>query len=177
MKQMRRAMDSAWVVAASRRIQQTLLARPEFQAAKAVGCYMALPHEVQLRTVMETCWEQGKPTAVPAFNTEEGRYELAWVRPEDKLAQGRWNIAEPDARTRAGLTDLDLLVVPALAYDRQGGRLGYGGGHYDRMLGSWSGYRIGVAFDFQLFDRVPMGSQDLPVDMVITECGAHEAAS
>ena len=65
--------------------------------------------------------------------------------------------------------DLEVMVVPALAFSKQGGRLGHGGGHYDRILGSWSGFRVGVAFDFQVFDEVPMGSQDIPVDIVVTE--------
>jgi 5-formyltetrahydrofolate cyclo-ligase len=174
MRQQRRELDPAWIVAASRRIQKQLLEAPEFDKASAVACYLALPVEVQLSTVLQTCWEQGKRTAVPAFNESNDRYELVWIGPEDRTTPGRWNIAEPDERVRAGLTDLDLLIVPALAYDHHGGRLGYGGGHYDRMLGSWSGLRVGVAFDFQVFERVPMGSQDLPVDRVYSELRMYD---
>lgn len=169
MRRARRAMAAALVVAASKRIQQAVMALPEFREAKAVGTYLALPYEVQTRQIVEACWSHGKRICVPAYNEDKGRYEMRWIRPEDKTTPGHWLIHEPQTNDSAGLMDVDLLVVPALAYDRQGGRLGHGGGHFDRILGSWSGLKIGVAFDFQVFDRVPMGSQDIPVDMVVTE--------
>ena len=90
----------------------------------------------------------------------------------------RYTVGDPvPEHKRAGLTDLDVLVVPALAFDRTGGRLGHGGGHYDRMLGSWAGLKVGISFDFQVFDVVPMGSQDIPVDMVITEKATYAAGT
>lgn len=165
----RKSMDPALIREASRRIQSAFLARPEFQRANAVGCYQALPYEVQTQDILKACRKEGKKMAVPAWNEERERYEMVWLHPEDPMVRGRWTIPEPEVRRPVGLMDLDCIVVPALAYDRQGGRLGHGGGHYDRMLGAWNGIRVGVAFDFQIHDQVPLGSQDIPVDLVITE--------
>ncbi len=176
MRQRRRDAESAWVVAASRRIQDAVMARPEFAAARSLACYMAMPYEVQTGTLLAKAWAQDKRVCVPAFNETTRRYELVWVTREDRTSPGRWNIQEPEHRSRAGLMDVDLLIVPALAYGRDGGRLGHGGGHYDRILGSWSGLKMGVAFDFQVFDQVPMGHQDVPVDLVITELGTYGEA-
>jgi 5-formyltetrahydrofolate cyclo-ligase len=169
MRRQRRDKEAAWVVAASERIQASVTNLKSYQEAKAIGCYMALPYEVQTRNLIKASWKAGKRVAVPSYNEELRRYELTWVEPSDKTHHGRWNINEPLAGQRAGLMDLDLLVIPALAFDRKGGRLGHGGGHYDRILGNWTGVRVGVAFDFQVFDEIPMGSQDIPVDVVVTE--------
>lgn len=169
MRRKRRDLDPDWIIAASERIQNAVIGLPEFQSSTAVGCYLALPFEVQIRKIMNECRAGGKDVYAPAFNEKTGRYELSLVEPEGELKSGRWNISEPDSSKRAGFGDLDLLIVPALAYDREGGRLGHGGGHYDHILGVWSGFKIGVAFEFQVFDSVPMGSQDIPVDVVVTE--------
>jgi 5-formyltetrahydrofolate cyclo-ligase len=162
-------MDADWVVAASRRIQKAVIARPEFQNAGSVACYLSLPPEVQTAGLLDACWSAGKKVCVPAFNEDADRYELVWIERDEKLTQGRMNIHEPLSPRKAGVMDVDLLIVPCIAYDHSGGRLGHGGGHYDRMLGSWSGFKLGVAFDYQVFEKVPMGSQDIPVDLVITE--------
>jgi len=169
MREARRATDPEIVVAASERIQRAVMELPAFTGAGAVGCYLALPYEVQTRRIIERCYRDGKKICVPAFNREKDRYELHWLEEGDSLTPGKFNIREPRSARPAGVMDVDLIVVPALAYDRNGGRLGHGGGHYDRVLGAWSGLKVGVAFEFQIFDQVPMGSQDIPVDLVVTE--------
>lgn len=169
MRQLRKNLESALVVAASERIQKAVLSMPEYQAASTVGCYMALPYEVQTRGIILDCWNAEKKVCVPTFNEQLSRYELTWLQPHDEIRPGRHNIEEPAAETRAGMMEVDFIVVPALAYDRSGGRLGHGGGHFDRVLGNWSGLKVGVAFEFQVFDKVPMGAQDIPVDVVVTE--------
>ena len=165
----RRESDPDWIIKASERIQRGVMQQKEYQAAKTVGCYQALPYEVQTHKCIEECRKQGRQICIPAYNEEQKRYELIWMRENDPMINGRWNIPEPKQRELAGLMDVDCIIVPAVAYDRHGGRLGHGGGHYDRMLGAWSGFKIGVAFDFQVLDTVPQGSQDIPVDLVITE--------
>lgn len=169
MRVLRRESNPSWVLKASERIQKAVLNCPEYIAAKAVGCYLALPYEVQTGMILDHCRKEGKKVCVPAYYEKEKRYEMTWLEKEDPVQPGRWNIAEPEHKERAGIMDVDCILVPALAYDTQGGRLGHGGGHYDRILGAWTGYKIGVAFDFQVLDEVPQGVQDIPVDLVITE--------
>jgi 5-formyltetrahydrofolate cyclo-ligase len=171
----RRNMDPAQVEATSRRIQAAVLAHPEFLRARSVACYLSLQHEVQTGEILAACWRQGKRVCVPAFNAETNRYELVWYAREDETKRGRLNIPEPKVRQRAGAMDVDFHVVPALAYDRSGGRLGHGCGYYDRILGNWSGLKAGVAFDFQVLDKIPTASHDVPVDLVITETATYAA--
>ena len=175
MLRMRRNMDPAQVEAASRRVQAAVLARPEFLRARSVACYLALQREVQTDGILATCWKQGKRVCVPAFNAETNRYELVWYAHGDETTPGKLHIPEPKVRRKVGAMDVDFHVVPALAYDRSGGRLGHGRGYYDSILGNWSGLKVGVAFDFQVLDKIPMGSHDVPVDLVITEIRTYAA--
>ena len=175
MKLRRREADADWICAASRRIQDALAALPEFEKAAALGCYQSLPFEVQTGSLIGRAFEQGKRVCCPAYNEAESRYELTWLSGPDAMVPGRWSIPEPDGAPRAGFMDVDLLIVPALAFDRQGNRLGHGGGHFDRILGIWSGVKIGIAFDFQVLEHVPMGCQDIPVDVVVTEQAVYRA--
>lgn len=169
MRRKRREADPIWNLKASERIQRAVLRLPEFATARSIGCYYALPYEVQMHLIIQRCREYGKPVCVPAFNEDLNRYELTWTRPDEPLRAGRWNIKEPRSHNRAGFMGVELIVVPALAYDPSGKRLGHGGGHYDRILGAWSGFKIGIAFQFQVVDGIPTGAHDIPVDMVVTE--------
>ena len=170
----RKRLDPDWVRKASARIEDAVIARSEFAEASAVGCYLALPGEVQTRAIIERCWRDGKRVCVPAYSEERERYELTWIEPDTPVSNGRWNISEPLNARRASMVEVDLLIVPAIAFDRHGGRLGHGGGHFDRILGCWNGIKIGIAFEYQIFDSVPMGSQDIPVDLVVTELQVYE---
>ncbi|NKB23099.1 MAG: 5-formyltetrahydrofolate cyclo-ligase [Kiritimatiellae bacterium] len=173
MRHRRKETDPSWILKASERIQHAIMERDEFTKAQSVGCYFALPYEVQTRLIVKTCWDQGKRVCVPAFNETQNRYELAWLSSLQETKSRRSNIREPLVINRAGFIDTDLIMVPALAYDPQGGRLGHGGGHYDHLLGAWSGIKVGVCFHFQIFEQVPMDTHDIPVDIVITEQKAY----
>ena len=93
------------------------------------------------------------------------------------LTPGPWGIREPDPRrcppVRPG--DVDLVLVPGVAFDAGGGRLGYGGGYYDRLLGTCAEATtlVAAAFEVQMVERVPMGPGDRRVDLVVTERGVY----
>ena len=89
------------------------------------------------------------------------------------LSKGAFGLLEPKGGLTASVADLDLMVVPGVAFDRTGHRLGYGKGFYDRELHAtgFSGVLIGFCFEFQLLDRLPAESHDVPVDYIVTEQG------
>jgi len=121
----------------------------------------------------------GKRVVVPYCVGEElGLFHLL---DDDELAQGTMKIPEPRQELR-GLPErridpraLDLIVVPGLAFDRHGGRVGYGGGFYDRLLRSTSGATsvVALAFECQIFDTVPMQPHDVYVPKIITESSIY----
>ncbi len=106
---------------------------------------------------------------MPAYHSEQQKYALAVMGENEKMTQGYMNIPEPLNPQWIGGEDVDFMIVPGLAFDRQGGRVGYGGGCYDRMLKNTSASKVGLAFGFQLIDHVPLEEHDICLDMVVTE--------
>lgn len=87
----------------------------------------------------------------------------------DDLKKGAYGILEPSVVKTADEKDIDVILVPGLAFDRHGGRMGFGKGYYDRLLETSIAVKIGLCYDFQLFDTIPTESHDVPMDFIITE--------
>lgn len=159
----------------SRRVTERLMRLPEYQAAMHLGVYVGTASEVQTLPVIQSAWSLGKRTAVPCCLGDE--LELFWIEDLGELSPRTLGILEPKAeirampQRRAPVTSLDLIIVPGVAFDRSGGRLGHGKGYYDRLLqaipvGTAS---IALAFACQVFPEVPMLDRDVFVDVVVTE--------
>ncbi len=90
----------------------------------------------------------------------------------EDLIEGKMGILEPQFALEKGKEPpLDVILVPGLAFDHEGNRLGYGKGHYDRLLKSLSGLKIGLAFKEQILDELPHATHDVPMDIIITDGG------
>ena len=173
MARRRRGLDAGWIVAASRTAQDRILGLPEFMAATSVACYLALPGEVRTERILENCWMAGKTVSVPVFDPEAGGYRFCVLKQGAALARGPLGVSEPEIREAVGLARIGLVVMPGVAFDTSGGRLGRGGAYYDRLLRAEPGirppFRLGVAFDFQVVDCVPLEAHDVKADAVVTE--------
>ena len=121
-------------------IHKTLFRRPEWREAKIICTYVSLPHEVDTRSLLPKLLQQQKSIIVP-----QKRYE------ETQAAHA------------------DLFIVPGIAFDRKGYRLGWGKGYYDRLLKDVNAPKIGLAYNFQIVSRLPHSSYDIPMDIIITE--------
>ncbi len=88
---------------------------------------------------------------------------------ESRLELGSFHIEEPTGDNVADVNDIELMIIPAVAFDRKGNRLGRGKGFYDRLLSSSRATKIGVGYEFQLFDSIPSEAHDVPMDMIITQ--------
>ena len=162
-------------------VQERVIELAAFAGASAVGCYMALAAEVRTDAVIEQCRRMRKTVVVPAWRRETGAYGMARFDQGAALARGPLGIFEP--ASPEWVESVDVVLVPGLAFDAQGGRLGLGGGYYDRILSALGDapVRIGVAFDFQVVSRVPVDMHDAGVDAVVTEtrclrCGSRAVA-
>lgn len=152
-----------------------LVALPQYAAARGILCYVSFRSEVSTHAFLERMWADGKRVVVPYCQGQH--LELFCLNGFADLAPGTLGILEPkrelreQGQRRARVQDLDLLVIPGLAFDRQGGRLGYGKGYFDRLLpgARTDALLAAVAFDCQLFDAVPMRPYDVRVDVVVTE--------
>jgi 5-formyltetrahydrofolate cyclo-ligase len=167
----------------SRRICHALAALPEYLRARTVMFYVELGSEVRTRPFLPTAWQDGKRVVVPYCVGEQ--LGLFCLERLDELAPGALGILEPTAELR-GLADrqvdvsrLDLIVVPGVAFDRRGGRLGRGKGYYDRLLRQVrpDATLVALAFECQLFAEIPMLPHDVYMHKVISEQAVYEAVN
>jgi 5-formyltetrahydrofolate cyclo-ligase len=158
--------------AEARAATRLVAATPEFRGATRIALYAALRDELSTRPLEAAARADGKRVALPRI-LPGGRLELVWVDSFEELRPGRYGVPEPpDGGTTVSLAELDVVIVPGVAFDREGGRLGRGGGYYDRALAARVGRRpfvVGFAQSTQVVDRVPREEFDQPVDAVVTE--------
>jgi 5-formyltetrahydrofolate cyclo-ligase len=146
---------------ASRAAQERLLASGELKGT--VGLYRALPSECGTELLASALGDRACfPCVLP------GRAELAFRRAGGAWTRGALGVLEPDGEPVA-LNEINVLVVPALAVDLAGRRLGRGRGHYDATLVACGGRSVALVFESQLVPEVPVGEHDRPVDVICTE--------
>ena len=157
----------------SRVIQKKLFETPAFQSAGTVCFYVGLPMEVNTRPMIAEALELGKKVLAPLVDLENKELKLKEIHDLEKdLSPGTLGILEPSEKARtADLDEVECLIVPALAFDREGCRLGRGAGFYDRLLARLphETMTIGLAFSFQVLPQIPLEYHDRPVDIVLTE--------
>lgn len=142
---------------------------PLLQSAAEIACYLSKPFEVQTQRFIEGCSAAGKRVCVPRHIDDELGYAWSWVEPGGAWRDGPWHIAEPAQFNPVEVRDLDLVIVPAVAVDVSGHRLGHGGGNFDRLLRPVEAPHIGLVFEFQVVDGVPVESHDVPVNWIVTD--------
>ena len=157
----------------SEAIRRKVFRLEAFRRATTVCCYVALPYEVQTWRMIEEMLKRGKRVAVPVTHRRAKRLSLCEVRdPAQELAPGAFGVFEPIAGRRrpVRLKELDLLLVPGLAFDRRGHRLGHGHGYFDRLLSRVpeTTPTVGLAFRFQLLDRLPVVAHDHALQTILT---------
>ncbi len=165
----RKGLDPDWIAAASQRVIENLVSMESFKTAGSVALYKAIGGEVQLHSLFLLCWELGKQTCIPVFDQTRKIYEMALITAASTFKSGHYGIQEPASIQPVSLKAIDLMIVPGVAFDLKGNRLGRGGGYYDRLLNGYSGVSAAVAFDFQLVEEIPVDPTDIPVHAVITE--------
>lgn len=163
-------MTSQQSEAASLQICARLRQQAVWKSASSILFFAPLPGEPDIWPLMEEALLAGRTLALPRFFPASQTYVAARVRElQNDIAVGQFEIREPAACCpEILLSRLDLVLVPGIAFDPQGRRLGRGKGFYDRLLAEVQGMKCGVAFDEQIVEAVPVGPLDLRVDWVVT---------
>jgi 5-formyltetrahydrofolate cyclo-ligase len=159
----------------SRQIVARCMALPEYQNAKTVLFYIDVRSEVRTRNDLTNALASGKKIVVPYC--VDGELELFHLENNDELSIGMYKILEPKTELRSvsskkvEVKDIDLVIVPGVAFDRRGGRTGHGKGYYDKMLehARPDTPLVALAFECQMFDEIPMQEHDIFMDKVVTE--------
>ncbi|MDR1241286.1 MAG: 5-formyltetrahydrofolate cyclo-ligase [Deltaproteobacteria bacterium] len=156
--------------------QEHILAQAFWIGAGSVALYTAVKQEVQTWLLLEQAWQSAKQVYLPRVeNSENGLMHFALCEGKQRLISGAFGIPEPDPRWcppcdfTAGHNFPEVFIVPGVAFDRSGHRLGMGGGYYDRFLSAAKTLTIGLAYEFQLLDAVPAAPWDKNVNAVCTD--------
>jgi 5-formyltetrahydrofolate cyclo-ligase len=146
-------------------IAEKFLSLPELKKAKSILLYFPHKNEVDTTYIIEKLLEQGKDVILPKVVG----FHINPIKISDltSLKSGYAGIKEPEGETYP-LEKVDIIVIPAIAFDMTGHRLGYGKGYYDRLLSKVDALKIGLAYDFQVLEKLPSEPHDIPVDMIIT---------
>ncbi len=183
----RKTMDSALLAEKSQALHTNIYEDAVWKNAGSVGLYMALPQEVPTIALVERAWQEGKQVYLPLCHKKQrGEMDFIACLGQEDLALGAYNIMEPteEAAARSGAKlipdantgQLDILLVPGVAFDKQGYRIGFGGGYYDRFLQRLLCAEpkaktrcIGMALAWQIVEKVPYDTWDIPMHGMVTE--------
>lgn len=172
----RRAMSPAEAAERSAAIQERLLELPDFQRARVVHSYVGVKdNEVSTDRILQETLRSGRTLIVP--RVEGDRLAHHRIRALTELRAARFGLLEPapDA-PEIDPGEIDLVVVPGLAFDMKGNRLGLGRGYYDGFLAGVRAVKAAVLYRSQLVPEVPAGERDVPVDLLVTDDGVERAA-
>lgn len=167
--QQKRLMTPEDVDRRSQALADELFKTPEYLAAASLYAYLSFNQEVRTAPIIERAWADGKRVAVPKVMGSEMAF--IWIDSWEGLApQGAYGILEPLSDGPVADDETALVLMPGLAFDRAGHRVGYGGGYYDRFLAREPHHPlVALCYDFQLLHHLDTEDHDVPVDWVIAE--------
>lgn len=161
--------DRAYLDESGRRIIERLIALPEYKSAKRIFSYYSIGREIDTHALIDKAKKDGKQVFIPAI-ISKGIMEFREYTGLNNLQTGKMDIPEPPESAKTAAPELsDIIVVPGLAFDPSGARLGYGGGYYDRYLAYSNVFSIGLCRDLMLLSELPVESHDISVQCVLTE--------
>lgn len=169
----RRGLEPALVKQWGEWVQKHFLGAQSYLAARSIGFYAAFDNEVDTRFVFERARKDGK---ISAFPRVRGRGEMVYLQEHnfEKMKPNQWGIPEPEPGSEVmAIEELDLVLVPGVAFDNTGRRIGHGGGYYDRLLSKIAPrtLTVGFAYRFQVLDSLPCDEHDRRVKRIVTEQG------
>ncbi len=173
----RQALAAGEIAQAAELATARLLSEPSWRMAQTIALHLAIRGELPTAALITAAWKEGKRVALPRMSG--GRMEMCLATVTTVLVPGAHGIPEPPVEAEdIKPSELDLVLAPGVAFDRLGGRLGQGGGDYDRLLSQVRPdcFVVGWCHDFQLVDLVPSEPHDQRVGLVVTPTSRYLAA-
>jgi 5-formyltetrahydrofolate cyclo-ligase len=142
-----------------------------WKEARVIAATVSRNKEVNTKAIIERAWRDGKKVAVPKCNPTTSQMVFYEITNFSQLETVYYGLAEPivEETVPVSKSSIDLLLVPGVVYSKNGYRIGYGGGYYDRYLTDYTGQKLSLAFDCQVVSEVPYESHDIPVEYILTE--------
>ena len=165
-RELKRAMTSEQIDAASARLGELFLNCPQYKEAKTIYGYLPYNQEVRTVPMLEHAMREGKRVAVPKCYGDEMRF--IYMDDLSKVEKGYANIPEPIADDPVADDKTALVLMPGMAFTKDGKRMGYGGGFYDKFLAAEPDHpTVALCYDFQMVEDLPTEDYDIPVDCVL----------
>lgn len=157
--------------AKDRAVAERLLPLEEYRGAKRVLLYASFRTEVATGEIVEEAIRSGREVVLPRVDAENGALTKHVIGGIHELSPGFMGIPEPSSDVRVKVEEVDLVVVPGVAFDPLGRRVGYGGGYYDRLLPRIKGIKpvVALAYEEQLFESLPGEEHDVGMDIIVTD--------
>ncbi|MEI9697264.1 5-formyltetrahydrofolate cyclo-ligase [Moellerella wisconsensis] len=173
-RQKRQQLTKSQQQQAAQYISQQVLTDPKVQSAQTIALFLSFDGEIDTMPLIQQLWQRGKQVYLPVLHPFN-RHSLLFLAytPTTQLIKNRFNIQQPalDVQQVLPFNQLDIMLIPLVAFDLIGQRLGMGGGFYDRILAGWQQkgfYPIGLAHQCQQVDKLPSATWDIPLPEIIT---------
>lgn len=153
------------------KIKEKILALPEFRAAHKILLYASFRSEVDTLDLLKYCVDYGKIIVLPKVDRNNDELTLYRIEDMNEVVAGYMGIPEPQvhAGRRMPVEEMDLIIVPGVAFDGHCNRLGYGKGFYDKLLTRGAKAKIAIAYEEQIVEHIPSGPYDIKMDRIITD--------
>lgn len=153
------------------KLEENLFRSSEWRFAKRIGVTLSQGFEWNTLGIIKKAWEEGKTVCAPKCVSEHKAMIFYDFTSMEQLEKGFYNLIEPKpAQTKVvGKTEIDLVLVPGLIFDKKGYRVGFGGGYYDRFLKDFPNCTVGLIYSKQVTSSLPIEPFDIPVQKIITE--------
>ncbi|MGL4772871.1 MAG: 5-formyltetrahydrofolate cyclo-ligase [Clostridium sp.] len=152
------------------KIFNNLISIKEFKECKSIFIYLSYKDEIDTFKIIKWCIENNKKVFVPKISEKSGVMDAIEIKDLDNLNENKYGILEPIAGDKVeDINDIDLVILPGAAFDLNGGRIGYGGGYYDRYLKNYKKYIISLTYEIQILNEIPMEEHDVLFNALVSE--------
>lgn len=170
-KEQKRKMNKEGITSYSSAISEEFFKQPFYKDASVLYAYLSYNQEIETKFIIERAWADGKTVAVPKV-LSDGVMEFYEIKSFDEIELGYQGIPEPKGDGPVAAYKNVLILMPGLAFDKTGGRIGYGGGFYDRYIDRFEKRgttftKVALAYDFQIFVDLPIDEFDKKVDIIL----------
>ncbi|SDN41879.1 5-formyltetrahydrofolate cyclo-ligase [Alkalicoccus daliensis] len=151
-------------------LYKQLFEHEAWKHADVIAVTISVGDELDTYPIIQKAWKEGKTVAAPVVNKNTRQLDFYSFTDFSECRKASFGLIEPDpSKTGFCAADmLELIITPGLAFNKEGYRIGYGGGYYDKLLSRTSGYSISLCFDFQLVEHIPVETFDQPVNEILT---------
>lgn len=173
MKKKRRAFEDK--ENASKKACRNIISMEEYKRSSCVLVYMSCFGEVETNDIIKDLKARGKDIVVPITDVKTNTLRLSYL--EGEMEKGAYGIPEPKNEKEASFLEVDFIIVPGICFDKEGNRIGFGKGYYDRLLKDTKAFKAGLCYDFQITEKIDTEPYDIKMDAVVTECGVTRFVS